>query len=161
MTIKVGLCFCRPGILSTCDPQGRALGLCDFWQKHSFIDRCTHLSPEIGNHCRCQEAQSYGYHPNGGGPKETLPPDIEESNQKLLDDLDEMLAEINQGPVPSAKPVRRTCLDCDNDPGCPMQPQYAHLLGKSLTSLTDQDYWTIASNCADFVPDGMGAASIP
>lgn len=58
-----GVCYCdgRTGGCSQC-----VAGLwvdqqcCDFYGKHSFADRCTHLRPNDDNHCASFEAQDFG-----------------------------------------------------------------------------------------------------
>jgi hypothetical protein len=142
-----GICYCEDtGGCSQC-----VAGLwvdqqcCDFYGKHSFSDRCTHLRPGDDNHCASFEAQDFG-RAIGVVRAEDIAPEEgwnAEDEAELLD-LSQLLIEEDQ-------PVRRTCGTCKwNACGYLSTRSQAHkTVGGGLTK---QDLWDIGTKCMNYTP---------
>ena len=144
--VKLGICFCKKGIMSECDPAGNKQFMCDFFERHTYANRCTHHNPDMNDHCWSADAQAFGYQP-------TKPAQVAEANYCSEAEVDEMLSEAPYVQPTVVQPTlatgakRETCEHCANHPGCPLTPIEAFKLGKNLSNLTPQDYWVIGSAC--------------
>jgi len=144
--LRFGICFCKPGVMSECDPDGNDRNMCDFYRKHSFAPRCTNLNTDMNNHCWSDKAQQFGYHPDGD-------PDAIGDEDQDVGQPRYIIPEPAVEPTLNPNVVRRSCLGCDNHPLCPLLPMEAAAISKSHNSLTDQDYWTIGTGCSAYEPD--------
>lgn len=150
MSAKLGICYCKVDIVSTCVAKDRGdQFMCDYWEKHSFMDRCTHCDPDNDNHCWSFQAQDFGKM-HGVITKENRPA----TPQRYI--APEAAAPTREFSAPAGGatiaggPPRNTCERCSGYPMCPLLPQEAAALGKGLTSLDGQDYWNIGSGCPHF-----------
>jgi hypothetical protein len=162
MTVALGVCYCNVDIFSTCVANNRQeQGCCNFFEPSMVIKAKCMNYDESNDHCWSPKAQSFGMEhgvvdtPMGGSippPERYMTPEVAKAP--------EVFTPI---PIPGT-PVsiaRRTCLSCDNDPGCPLMASEAGAKGKSLASLTDQDYWNIASSCISYIDTGSAQMFVP
>jgi hypothetical protein len=165
MTVGLGVCYCQVDIFSTCVANNRQeQGCCNFFQPASTApDKCMNRN-DSNDHCWSPKAQAFSVEhgvvdtPMGGEiPSEyTLP-------KTVVPGIAEEPTVFTPIPI-SGTPVsiaRRTCLSCDNDPGCPLMASEAGAMGKSLASLADQDYWNIASSCISYIDTGSAQMFVP
>jgi hypothetical protein len=143
-----GICYCDSctGGCSQC-----VAGLwanqqcCDFYGKHSFANRCTHLRPNDDNHCASFEAQDFG-RTLGIVRAEDITPEEgwnAEAEPELLD-LSQLLLEED-------KIARRSCGSCEWNACGFITSRSLALKAAGAPSLSRQDLWDIGTKCASYV----------
>jgi hypothetical protein len=144
MAVKLGVCYCEVGIMSTCVANSTEdQFFCDYFDPSSTNKKkCMNRDEQINNHCWSPGAQAFGQL-NGVVRRDDL---------KSVPHFEAPVA------VPTTNDARRTCMGCGNLYGCPFLPIKAAGLNKSLTSLIDTDYWNIGTSCANYISDADAAA---
>ena len=148
MSAKLGICYCKLGMMATCvaintDEQF----WCDFFDR-SRNDRkkCMYLDGAIDDHCSRWEAHDFSKIHGVVKRGEETPVEAYSAPKA-----------VPEAKVPSATAAgksRKTCLSCVEFLNCPLLTIEAAMLGKSITSLGEQDYWNIGSLCSQYNADG-------
>jgi len=135
MGIKLGICFCKPGPMSTCvannwDEQA----ICDFYDASAREEkRCMFKGKIITDHCWSPDAQKFG----AEFGVRTLPDFTEDVDKDLnVLDLDDYIDEL-----PS-----QYCGDCSKRDFCSTLVFEMNRRG----GLSEGDYWDIATNCSEY-----------
>jgi len=135
-----GVCYCQQtGGTSQCvagiwDNQRH----CDFYSKHSFNRRCTHLCPDYGNHCWSFKAQDFSK-VHGVVRVEEIGEAIPVESTDILD-LSELLDE-------SMKPA---CASCMWNP-CTALINMKRAAQLSGSTLSEQEISDIAAICGGYI----------
>jgi hypothetical protein len=139
--VRLGICYCELGIFSQCVADNRHdQFLCDFFEHSTIIHEKCMNHDNNNNHCWSFKAQDFSKI-HGVVRKE----DVKSSEG------------VVSGPTivvdqTTAYTPRRSCLSCENDPGCPLVPIAAAAINKSVIDLLEHDYWDIATNCGTYKP---------
>jgi len=121
---------------------------CDFYEKASFEDRCSHLYEECNNHCRSLSAMDFSKI-HGVIRREDATP-VEE----FIISPPTTVAKV---PSPSSTGnTRHPCTDCLSFTGCPLLGLEEIARNKKI--LVSSDYWDIGSNCSNYIDNNVGVS---
>ena len=82
--IKMGICWCKPGVMSRCTALCREdQKICDYYDNSYGSDKCMHRNEMLNNHCWSVEAQRFAIEYGVRTPEDIELPELEEEEMVL------------------------------------------------------------------------------